>query len=194
MTAMTAPPRAGPATLANCQPLLFHVTALPSASGGTTCGSSDERDGALKARATPASSRHRIDQLDRPLPERQGGQPQRGDGGRRLRELEQHAAAVAVGRLPGRQRQQQHGQELGQPRESERGRGVGALVQLPADGDGLDLAADAGQDAAGQQQAVIAATEGRVGVVGFRHGLLGGGRQGGFGALGGSGGWSAPAR
>ncbi len=59
MTAIAAPPTAGPATLANCQPLLFHVTALPSASGGTTCGNSDERDGAVKARATPASSRHR---------------------------------------------------------------------------------------------------------------------------------------
>ncbi len=112
--------------------------------------------------------------MDRPLPERQGGQPQRGGGGRALRELEEKASAEAVGRLAGRQGQQQHGQELGQAGEPERGRRVGALVQLPADGDGLDLAADAGQHAAGQQQAVVAAAEGRVGVVDFRHGLLGG--------------------
>ena len=213
MTARAAPPRAGPATLANCQPLLFHVTALPSASGGTTCDSSDERDGALKARATPASTRQTKIEFDRPLPERQGGQSQRSEARPSpCASWNEHAAAVAVGRLPGRQGQQQHGQELGQPREAEGGRGAGALVQFPADGDGLDLAADAGQDAAGQQQAVIAVTEGRVGVVGFRHGLLGGvgcrsfpppqgrreqtgARQGeGFGGAAGSGACSDPAR
>jgi hypothetical protein len=56
---MTAPPRAGPAMLAICQPLLFHVTALLNRSRGTTCGSNAERAGPLKARATPANSRQR---------------------------------------------------------------------------------------------------------------------------------------
>src|SRR4051812_49116819 len=45
------PPSTGPEMLANCQPVVFQATALGTSSSGTTCGSSDVRDGAVNARA-----------------------------------------------------------------------------------------------------------------------------------------------
>src|SRR5262249_12699685 len=75
VAAMTRPPRAGPDTLANCQPLLFQVTALPSASGGTTCGSRELRAGAGKAPAPPASSRQTKPRPTGPRPSDRAASP-----------------------------------------------------------------------------------------------------------------------
>jgi hypothetical protein len=54
---MRKPPSVGPVIDATCQPLLFQVTALASASGGISCGRIDHRAGALNARPTPMTKR-----------------------------------------------------------------------------------------------------------------------------------------
>ena len=135
--------------MAICQPLLFHVTALPSSSKGTTCGSRAER-GTAKGASDAGQQETEEDPLGRALPEGQRGQAERGQRRGTLRELEEAFAAVMVGGLARRQRQQEDGKELDQPRQAEIGGGTGALVQFPADGYGLNLGADAGQNAAGQ--------------------------------------------
>ena len=53
VAAMMMPPSVGPDIDATCQPLLFQVTALASASGGTSWGNNDHRAGALQARPMP---------------------------------------------------------------------------------------------------------------------------------------------
>ncbi len=78
---------------------------------------------------------------------------------------DQPLAAVPVGRVSGRDRQQDHGQHLHQAHHSQRQWGTRPLIQLPADGDPLHLIADRRHHPGEHQAPKVGIAENRVRVM-----------------------------
>ncbi len=106
-----------------------------------------------------------VHRLDRSLGDRQGRQPQGGEGGAGQAEQGHAAPVEAVGQVPRGKRQGHPGQRLHEA-DHPQGQGLaGALVHLPADGYFLNVGADGETDAAVQVAAEVGYPEGGVRIV-----------------------------
>ncbi len=68
----------------------------------------------------------------------------------------------AVAQLPGREREHENGDELGQTRKTEREGLVGDRVELPADRNRLNQRRELGEDAGGEEQRQVAGAIGQA--------------------------------
>src|ERR1019366_5707867 len=105
----------------------------------------------------PNAYKHSVDRPDATVRmQRKVDQRQGAEGLRCIAAEDDGAAVVAVGDVSGSEHEEDDGGEERQPGEAERERGVGNLVDLPGDSDGLRLRAKNDQQAGRLVEAEVA--------------------------------------
>ena len=115
--------------------------------------------------ADPRHHQEQVEQADRPPDRGERRQPCRRGQQDAVGDDHQALAAVPVGQMARRDRQQDHGRDLCKADQAERQRGTRAFVELPADRDVLHLPTDRGRHPREQETPVVAVAEDGVRIV-----------------------------